>query len=86
MTESAHTKTEMRRLREQQGRSLRSVAADPRVGVDPAYLSRVERGLVRPSMRLLVGVLDVLGATDVAAALLEQEAFVTAMTSPVGVD
>jgi transcriptional regulator with XRE-family HTH domain len=37
----------LRRLRSEQGKSLRSVARD--LGVDPSYLSRVERGEKPPS-------------------------------------
>lgn len=44
----------LRAAREIQGRGLRDVARE--AGVDHAYLSRVERGLQRPTVDLLVRV------------------------------
>jgi transcriptional regulator with XRE-family HTH domain len=49
----------LREVRQLQGRTLREVARE--AGVDHAYLSRVERGLQRPTVDLLLRVGRVLG-------------------------
>lgn len=59
---------EIRRRREASGLSLRQTAQ--MVGVDPAYLSRVERGLVAPSDALLRGLAKALGADPAELLLL----------------
>ncbi len=54
-----HHTPPLRAVRIARGLSLREVAR--RAGLDPAHLSRVERGLVRPSLRTLrtlAGVLE----------------------------
>ncbi|MGH8873898.1 MAG: helix-turn-helix domain-containing protein [Acidimicrobiia bacterium] len=43
----------LRALREARGLSLRFVARQ--VGIDPAHLSRIERGLASPSLHVLKG-------------------------------
>lgn len=40
----------LKELREEKGKSLRAVARD--IGVDPAHLSRIERGKKTPSLEL----------------------------------
>lgn len=57
----------LRAVREAHGLSLRHVAR--MAGVDPGYLSRVERGLQRPSLPLLLGVCRALGLKDTVAAI-----------------
>ena len=64
MTESSQR---LRAVREAQGRSLRSVARE--AGVDPSYLSRVERGLRRPSVPFLQAVGRALGLRNLVGAL-----------------
>jgi transcriptional regulator with XRE-family HTH domain len=49
----------LRATREAQGLSLRYVAR--KAGVDPANLSRIERGIARPSLNTLVRIGRVLG-------------------------
>ncbi len=49
-------------VREAQGRSIRDVAEA--AGVDPGYLSRVERGVIRPSVDFLARVGKALGMKD----------------------
>jgi transcriptional regulator with XRE-family HTH domain len=64
------TGTGLRRLRvvrEAQGKGLRQLARE--VPMDPAYLSRVERGLQRPSLPVLLGILKALGLKDSASAI-----------------
>lgn len=51
-TETSSTAARLRRTREAQGRSLRSVARE--AGVDPSNLSRIERGVQQPSLDALV--------------------------------
>lgn len=54
--------TRLRAVREVQGKSLRAVARAAEA--DPAYLSKVERGLLRPSVDLLIRLGHVLDIED----------------------
>jgi transcriptional regulator with XRE-family HTH domain len=53
----------LRRLRQQQGRTLAEVAAE--AGISMAYLSEIERGLKEPSSEILAAVCGALDATIV---------------------
>jgi transcriptional regulator with XRE-family HTH domain len=57
----------LRVVRETQGKSLRDVEAT--TGFDRGYISKVERGLVRPSVDFLSVYARELGLTDVAEAI-----------------
>ncbi len=57
----------LRRVRERTGLSLRDVAH--RARVDPGQLSRIERGLQRPTIPFLIAVGDALGLEDLVATL-----------------
>lgn len=57
----------LRAVREAMGRSLAEVAQE--AGIDPGYLSRVERGLQRPSTAKLVAICRALGLRDTVAAI-----------------
>lgn len=57
----------LRIVRETQGRSLREVAAA--AGIDPTALSRIERGLRRPHVDVLIRVYRALGLTNAVEAL-----------------
>jgi transcriptional regulator with XRE-family HTH domain len=57
----------LRVVREAQGKGLRETAR--RAGIDPAYLSRIERGLQRPSLRVMLAILRALDLKDSAAAI-----------------
>lgn len=48
----------LRAVRVAHGLGLRRVARD--VGIDPAHLSRIERGLARPSLDVLIRIANVL--------------------------
>lgn len=50
--------------------------------MDKAHLSRVERGLVRPSVPALTRILDALGAAEVAGILREQSDFIDQLVTP----
>lgn len=67
MDRSAPPQTHLRQLREASGQSLRSVAR--RSGVDPAHLSRIERGQVNPSLATLRRILATIGNSDLSALL-----------------
>lgn len=54
----------LRTVREARGLSLREVAR--RAGIDPAHLSRIERGLVSPSVAVLKRLADVLGLPELS--------------------
>jgi transcriptional regulator with XRE-family HTH domain len=60
-------KSRLRTVREAQGKTLRAVARKAKV--DPTYLSRVERGLQRPSIEFLYAVAGALGLKNVTDAL-----------------
>ncbi|GAB3684312.1 cupin domain-containing protein [Actinocorallia lasiicapitis] len=49
----------LRELREQSGRSLRSLAKD--LGISPSAVSQIERGSMRPSVSRLIAYVTVLG-------------------------
>jgi transcriptional regulator with XRE-family HTH domain len=49
----------LRATREAQGKSLRQLSRE--TGIDPANLSRIERGLQRPSLEALVRIGQALG-------------------------
>lgn len=51
----------VRELRQGKGLSLSKLA--DAVGVDKAYLSRIENGVVRPSFRVMTAIADELGAS-----------------------
>ena len=53
----------LRRMRQQQGRTLAEVAAE--AGISMAYLSEIERGLKEPSSEILAAVCGALDATIV---------------------
>jgi transcriptional regulator with XRE-family HTH domain len=57
----------LRAVRTARGLSLREVAR--RAELDPAHLSRVERGLVRPSLRTLAKLARVLELRELAKLL-----------------
>lgn len=57
----------LRAARELQGRSLRSVAREAQI--DPTFLSRVERGLQKPSLRVLLSLADALKLKDLAKSI-----------------
>lgn len=78
-----HT-SQLRRDRQSQGRTLRSVARE--ADVDPAFLSKIERGLVQPSIETFSRLLVVLGADDVAQTYRESQAFLTMMLTPTEAD
>lgn len=61
------TKSRLRTVREAQGKTLRAVARKAKV--DPTYLSRVERGLRRPTVEFLYAVSGALGLKNVTDAL-----------------
>jgi hypothetical protein len=62
MTFTQKSPARLREVREAQGRSLRSVAKE--AGMDPASLSRVERGLQRPSVGLADADRQGIGASE----------------------
>ncbi len=53
----------LRAAREAQGRSLRDVARES--GIDASNLSRIERGIQRPTLDTLVRIGQALGLTNV---------------------
>lgn len=57
----------LRAVRQSQGKSLRDV--ETRVGFDRGYISKVERGLRRPSVTFLKAYASELGLKDVAEAI-----------------
>jgi transcriptional regulator with XRE-family HTH domain len=59
----------LRRAREDQGRRLREVAREARL--DPGLLSKIERGRVQPSPKVLLRLAVVLGLRDVERTLSE---------------
>lgn len=61
----------LRLVREAQGLSLREVAR--RTGLDPAHLSRIERGHVRPSLRTLLGIARELELKELARLLAQYD-------------
>jgi transcriptional regulator with XRE-family HTH domain len=61
--------TRLRRARLDQGLGLRELARI--IGKDPAYLSRVERGLSTPSPKVLLRLSRALGLRDVERVLAE---------------
>jgi transcriptional regulator with XRE-family HTH domain len=68
MTSATERRTpRLREIREAQRKGLRETAR--RIGVDPAYLSRVERGLVKPSLGVLYRLAQELKLEDLAADL-----------------
>jgi transcriptional regulator with XRE-family HTH domain len=67
MTTARKSPSRLREVREAQGRSLRSVAKEARI--DPASLSRLERGLQRPSVDALMRVGKVLGLRNLTETL-----------------
>ncbi len=52
----------LRAVRQARGRSLRSTARE--AGIDPAHLSRIERGLAQPSLPSLRRLAQVLGLVE----------------------
>jgi transcriptional regulator with XRE-family HTH domain len=60
-------KSRLGAVREAQGKGLRETAREARI--DAAYLSRVERGLQRPSLRVLVAILQALELRENASAI-----------------
>ena len=74
-----HT-SQLRRIRQSQGRSLRSVARE--AAIDPAFLSKIERGLVQPSIETFSRLLVVLGADEAAQTYRECQTFLTMMLTP----
>lgn len=68
MTLSTVTQTSpLRAVRLARGRSLRDVARA--AGVDPGALSKIERGLRRPTLSVLAKLAEVLGLTELAGFL-----------------
>jgi transcriptional regulator with XRE-family HTH domain len=61
--------TRLRRAREDQGRGLRELSREARI--DPGLLSKIERGLVKPSPQVLLRLARVLGLRDVERVLAE---------------
>jgi transcriptional regulator with XRE-family HTH domain len=59
----------LRRMREGQGRGLRELARE--VELDPGQLSRIERGLEKPSPRVLLRLARALQLRDVERTLRE---------------
>lgn len=59
--------TRLRSVREAQGRSVRSLARE--AGIDPTHLSRIERGLRRPSVEVLVTLGKALGLKNLVDTL-----------------
>lgn len=57
----------LRAVREAQGKSLGHVSAA--TGIDKAYLSRIERGLQRPSVRTLRTLAAELGLKDLVSSI-----------------
>jgi transcriptional regulator with XRE-family HTH domain len=57
----------LREVREALRRTLEDVAKE--AGIDPGYLSRIERGLQRPSTATLVAICRVLGLRKTVAAI-----------------
>jgi transcriptional regulator with XRE-family HTH domain len=79
----------LRRMRQQQGRTLREVAESARVSVP--YLSEVERGRKEASSEILAAVCLALGVSmrtllDQAGAVLSYESLPTEQPPPVGQD
>lgn len=62
-TQDAPKATNWRAIRGAQGYGLREVARE--VGIDPAHLSRIERGLATPSLDVLKRLAHVLGMKQV---------------------
>lgn len=68
MTQSGPAQTShLRHVRQASGRSLRAVARA--ADIDPAHLSRIERGIARPSIPTLRRILNAVGVADTAALL-----------------
>jgi transcriptional regulator with XRE-family HTH domain len=62
-----HLKHRLRAVREAQGKGLRATAR--KAEIDPAYLSRIERGLQRPSLPVLLAILRELDLKDPASVI-----------------
>ncbi len=60
-TESRQWRPPYRAVRESQGLSLREVAG--RTDIDPAHLSRIERGLAQPTLPVVHRLAKTLGLT-----------------------
>lgn len=70
----------LRRLREGGGESLRALGA--RAGVDPTYLSRIERGIGDPPLSTLARIFSALGSKEIADRLNEDAALIAEVLTP----